>query len=277
MVFSESKLSGCGDCMNKKIVRKLLVAVIPMLMVSCASKAPEVSLFPEFDVAEIDSLTKISDSLSRATSSQLTVVNGALLTTRQEITEIKEMQDNMSPGRIEELEVQLVLLVEAFKDLYATVAAIKVMPQIRYAPVKAKRAKGFVVSTSTAMYNSDEYELYSRALESYRKKFYAESRQLLIAQTEKFPKGRLIDRAYYWIGETHFSEKEYSLAITSFEKVANFSGGSKDDDALYKQALAYYRLGENDMSRELFKKLIARFPGSEYVKRSKVYINKAAL
>ncbi len=263
--------------MSKKVALKLLVMAIVISMVSCAKTVPEVSLFPEYNIEEIDSVSKVSDSLSRATESQLAVVNGALLTTRQEMTEMREVQDDMSPARLEEMEVQLALLAEAFKDLYATVAAIKVLPQIKYAPVKAKRPKGFVVSSSTAMFDGEEYEIYSRGMESYRKKFYVESRQLLTSLIEKYPKGRLVDRAYYWIGESYFAEKEYSIAITSFEKIADFTGGTKEDDALYKQALSYYRLGENDTARELFKKLIGRFPGSEYLDRCRTYVNKLGL
>ncbi len=263
--------------MKRRVVELGIIGLVFTLMHSCAAKTEEVSLFPEYNIAEIDSVSRTSDSLSRASSSQLSVVNSALLTTRQEIGELREEQENVSPARLEELEVQLALLTEAFKDLYATVAAIKVLPQIKYAPVEPKRPKGFVVSSSTVMYEGDEYGLYSRAMESYRKKFYLESRQIFISITEKFPKGRLVDRAYYWVGESYFAEKEYALAITAFEKVANFSGGSKEDDAVYKQALSYYKLGENDMAHELFNKLIKRYPASEYIARSKSYLDKVGL
>ncbi len=228
-------------------------------------------------MAEIDKRSIVADSLSRVTESHLTVLNGALLTTRREIADFKEEQANVSPARLEEIEVQLALLTEAFKDLYATVAAIKVLPQIKYAPVKPKRPKGFVVSTASAMFDGDEYDIYSRAMESFRNQFYLESRQLFSAQIEKFPEGRLTDRAYFWIGETYFAAKEYDHALEAFSKATNFPGSSKEDDALYKQALSYYRLGENDISRELFKKVINRYPASEYLQRAQNYLKKLSL
>lgn len=263
--------------MKRDILRSIFTLGGVLILSSCMGKSEEVSLFPEYDIAEINRQTLEADSLSRLTANQMNTLNGALLTTRQELVEFKEEQENVSPARLEELEVQLALLTEAFKDLYATVAAIKVLPQVKYKPVKPTRPKGFAVSSASAMFDGDEYDIYSRAMENFRNSFFLESRQLFSAQIEKYPEGRLVDRAHYWIGETYYSEKAYDLAVIAFAKAAKFSGSAKEDDALYKQALSYYRMGENDISRELFKTLISRYPASEYVQRCKNYLNKLGL
>lgn len=260
--------------MNK--ITLCLLSCVVFLFLGCAGKK-QVSLFPEYDIAAINTRSIEADSVSKETASQLSIVNGALLTTRQELAELQEIQDDISPARLEELEVHLALLTEAFKDMYETLEAIKVMPQVRYKKATPKRPRGTTISSTSAMFGSDEYDLYRRANEVYRNGFYLESRQLFTALIEKYPEGSLTANAAYWIGETHYAEKQYDQAVIAFENAQGYKGSSKADDALYKQALSYYRMGENDISHELFSKLIKRYPASEYVERAKQYIERLAL
>ncbi len=263
--------------MKKSALYSLILASVCSLFISCASAPEQTSLFPEYDLGEIQQQAISADSAASAAINDVAIINTALLTTRQELNALEETQADVSPARLEELELQLALLTEAFKDLYATVAAIKVLPQIRYAPVEPTRPEGFVVSTATAMFNGDEHDIFSRAMESYRKQFFLESRQLFTAMIEKFPDGRLTDRGYYWIGESFFAEEDYSQAVIYFEKVLKFESSSKADDGLYKMALSYYRSGENDIARELFQQVTMRYPASEYVPRSSEYVQRLGM
>jgi len=260
--------------MKKIPLLSLIVASFSTLFISCAGNQEQTSLFPEYDLSEIQQQAYVADSSATAAASDVAIINNALLTTRQELQALEESQADVSPARLEEIELQLVLLTEAFKDLYATVAAIKVLPQIQYAPVEAARPEGFVVSTASAMFNGDEHDIFSRAMESYRKQFFLESRQLFTAMIEKYPEGRLTDRGYYWIGESFLAEEDYTQAVIYFEKVIQLTGSPKADDALYKMAQSYYKSGENDIAHELFQQITLRYPASEYVPRATEFIRR---
>ena len=255
----------------------LIYIMVIFLLFSCAENNKKGALFPEYNISEIDNKATMADSISKATAKKLDIVNNTLLTTQKEIENLKNSNDYTSIAKIEELEVTLSLLTEAFKDLYETVSAIKVLPQIKITPKKPKRPKGFVVSDASGLFDGDEYNIYNRALENYRKEFFLQARQLFTAQLEKFPKGKLADRAQYWIGETYFAEKSFDKAIIEFQKVENYKGSTKQDDALFKIGLCYYKLNENDTAKEMFNKLIARYPASEYVKIAKEYSKKLSL
>jgi TolA-binding protein len=55
----------------------------------------------------------------------------------------------------------------------------------------------------------------------------------------------LAANAFYWIGETHYSEKSYDQAILAFEKVIkNYPGKEKAPAAMLKQAMAFKALGD---------------------------------
>lgn len=255
---------------------KIVTAIISFLLISttvgCAIKPQKAATspqkptpFPQNNLSEITEKSRQSDSLARAAASRMDIVNGALLTTRQEIADLREKQETVSPARLEELESHLVLLTEAFKDLYAIVAGLRVLPQIKYAPVKSAPPKGFKLSDAGDLILGDEQSLFQRAMEYYRTGRIGESRQLFIAQLESFPQGALAGRAAFWIGETYFYEKEYNQAISAYVSAEKHTGSTKADDALYKQAVSYVKLGENDRARELFNTLIGRYPASEYV------------
>ncbi len=260
-----------------KAVTVILSSMVISLSIGCASKPKKASLFPEYSISEINEKSQRSDSLSRTAVARMDIVNGALLTTRQEIADLREKQETVSPARLEELESHVVLLTEAFKDLYSIVAGIRVLPQIKYAPIQATPPKGFKLSDAGDLILGDEQSLFQRAMEYYRTGRIGESRQLFTAQLESFPKGALAGRAAFWIGETYFYEKEYNQAISAYASAEKHTGSTKSDDALYKQAVSYLKLGENDRARELFNTLIGRYPASEYVHYSRKQVEMLSL
>lgn len=253
---------------------KGLMGVITILIVGCAGRKDDVSLFPEYNISTMDSHSVHADSLSEFTKNELAGLNLSLLTIRQEMAQLQDFQNRISIAQMEELEIRIAILTEAFKDLHSSVLAIKELPQIEYGrPILDSVITNSQRSTS-ALLGSDEYGIYRRALEAYRTGFYVESRQLFYAVIEKYPKGRFVDHAYYWAGLTLFAEKEYRESIKAFEELEKFQGSEKQDDALFKKALAYYKLEERESSRELFQKLVSEFPASSYSERASLYIDE---
>ena len=84
----------------------------------------------------------------------------------------------------------------------------------------------------------------------------------------------LADNSQYWLAECYYSKKNFKRAIGEFEKVFNFAGTDKDDDAQLKLGLAYQSMGNIEKSREEFQRLIDYFPGSEYYPKAKEALKK---
>jgi len=178
------------------------------------------------------------------------------------------MLDDISPTRLEELEIQLAYLTEAFRDLFTQVRGIQLIPIVQQAQRTAPRPAGFAVSKASGVLGGDEYALYSRALDSFRKRFFDESRQVLRELIMNFPDGQYSDRAHFWIAESYFQQKNYSSALEYYQKTLNFAGSSKEDDAQYRIAICYLLSGENDKAFEEFTRLVQRYPASTFVPRA---------
>jgi tol-pal system protein YbgF len=113
------------------------------------------------------------------------------------------------------------------------------------------------VSTGMGDLYKDAYETYHRGdLEGGRRKFEAFLKQ--------YPNTELSDNAQFWIGETYYLKKDYEKAILEYEKaIAKYPEGDKIPAALFKQAYAFLELGDKTNARNLFKRVIEKYPQSE--------------
>jgi len=118
----------------------------------------------------------------------------------------------------------------------------------------------------------DETELYRRALDTFRRRQYAEAKALFEQIVESFPDGTYRQNAYYWTGECEYGLGRYDAATRAFRAALSLPGGAKHDDALLKLGVCYARLGRKSDARRAFKQLLERFPASEYAARAKDYL-----
>ena len=119
------------------------------------------------------------------------------------------------------------------------------------------------VSTGMGTLYKDAYETFHRGdLEGARRKFEAFLKQY--SNTE------LSDNAQFWIGETYYLKKDYERAILEYEKaVVKYPEGDKIPAALFKQALAFLELGDKTNARNLFKRVIEKYPHSDQAQIAK--------
>ncbi len=112
--------------------------------------------------------------------------------------------------------------------------------------------------------------LYLKALDSLKAGDVATAREQFSKFLEQNPKHDLAANAHYWIGETHYSEKNYEAAILSYQDVIkNYPGREKVVAAMLKQAMAFHEIKDNKSARYVLKKLIEGFPKSEEAKKAK--------
>lgn len=112
--------------------------------------------------------------------------------------------------------------------------------------------------------------MYQKALETYKAGDMPAARELFGKFVEQNPQHDLAANAHYWIGETHYSEKNFEPAILSFQDVIkNFPNSDKVPAAMFKQALAFQSINDVKSSKYVLKKLIDGYPKSEEAKKAK--------
>ena len=114
-------------------------------------------------------------------------------------------------------------------------------------------------------------ELYEKALQTIRdKQEPAAGRELMTTFLQRYPADPRAVNAAYWIGETHYAEKNYDKAVLQFEEVVHKYGDDpKVASALYKQALAFDALKDRKSARLVMKKVVERFPFAEEAKKAR--------
>ena len=105
---------------------------------------------------------------------------------------------------------------------------------------------------------------YGRAFDALKAGDYAASIAGMRDFIARHPDHPLADNAYYWLGQTHYLNRDYGQAIEAFASVGSKSPDSaKAPDALLKRGLSEVELKRIEAARRSFNDLIARYPASE--------------
>ena len=111
---------------------------------------------------------------------------------------------------------------------------------------------------------------YMKGLETFKAGDMAAARSIFTKFLEQYPKHDLVANAHYWVGETHYSEKEYEQAILAFQEVIkNFPQKDKVPAAMLKQSLSFKAIKDNKSTKFVLKKLVEGFPKSEEAKKAR--------
>ncbi len=254
---------------------KVMIAVITAgLLIGCGSSLNQLeseTLLPEIDVVQVKEYSEEALKLAQEAKIDVQMMTTKLTDIDHRLIVLSEEVSSVSLAKIEELENRLSLLIEAFKDLHEQMAAIEILPQIRVGKRKSKSAV-FSPSDAATLVTSSEYDHYQNALRTFDKRTYAKSLEMFNDLIKKFPEGEYKDKAQYWIGECYYAKGDYPNAVAAFNKVFDYKKTSKADDAQLKLGLSYLRMGKNGMAGDEFKRLINRYPGSEYVPRAEKYL-----
>ncbi len=104
-------------------------------------------------------------------------------------------------------------------------------------------------------------DLYSKALDAYRRGEIKEARELFNTFLAKYPEDELSDNALFWLGETYYVEGRYPEAIVRYQKVlVRYPNGDKVPSALLKLGFAQLKLGNRIDAKVTFEKLIKNYP-----------------
>ncbi len=112
--------------------------------------------------------------------------------------------------------------------------------------------------------------MYKDANEAFQKGDVEGARKKFEALLKQYPNTELSGNAQFWIGETYYQKRDFERAILEYEKaITKYPEGSKIPAALFKQALAFLELGDKTNARNLFKRVIDRFPHSDQAEMAK--------
>jgi TolA-binding protein len=113
--------------------------------------------------------------------------------------------------------------------------------------------------------NLTEYGLYEAALGAYNGNRYDEALALFsrIVTTGRPPE--LVPNAYYWMGESLYSEKRYAESMPYFEYVVRVGPQFKRDMAMYKLSRAELHLGNKQGGNMWYERLRAEYPKSSHI------------
>lgn len=106
--------------------------------------------------------------------------------------------------------------------------------------------------------------LYDQGMTLVRAEKGEEGRALLNQFLETDPQSALVPNAIYWIGESHYLDKNYPQAILTFKDVTRrFPKHHKAAAALLKIAMCYQMMGEKDNATLYLRALLKEHPKSE--------------
>lgn len=108
---------------------------------------------------------------------------------------------------------------------------------------------------------------YESALNAYNRKNFKTAAKGFSDFLQKHPQGALAPNARYWLGECHYSLKEYDEAIIAFKDVAGkYPTHNKAAASLLKLGYSYANMGDSQNARFYLQLLLDDFPGSEPAK-----------
>jgi tol-pal system protein YbgF len=245
-----------------------------MFLIGCAASKQQMNneaLLPEIDVIQVKEQSDEALKLAQEAKLDVEVVTNKLTETDNRLILLSEEVSSVSIAKIEEIENRLSLLVEAYKDLQAQVTAIEAQP-LR-APVKKKPAVAtFSPSSAAPLLGSGEYDIYQNALRTFNSRSYDKAIAMFTDLIKQYPEGEYADNARFWIGECYYALGDYASGVASFTHVFDFKNSAKADDAQFKIGLSYLKMGQPAMAKDELKKLIDRYPASEYVERAQKYL-----
>jgi len=260
-----------------KKIKLLLSGLAIALLGGCAGSVQQIhneALLPEIDVIQVKENSDEALKLAQEAKLEVNVLSTKITELDNKIILLSEEISSVSAAKIEELENRLALLVEAYKDLHAQLKAIEAMP-LRVSQKNPKSTPAtFSPASAISLVNSPEYELYQQALQIFNKRQYEEAVALFNDQLKHYPSGQYAANAYYWIGECYYAISDFTSAISTFRKVLTFKHSQKIDDAQNKIALSYLKMGQSEEAKTEFKKLVERYPASEFVPRAKQYLKE---
>jgi tol-pal system protein YbgF len=111
--------------------------------------------------------------------------------------------------------------------------------------------------------NGDPNLLYQWGMDALRTKQYKSAVAAFQAILDRHEEHDLADNSLYWLGEVHYDQNQYGLALSTFQGVLKrYPLGNKVPDAMVKVGLCFKNLGKDHHAKEILEQVITIYPTS---------------
>jgi len=266
---------------------RVLAAVAIIVSAAAAAAAPKArrgsaeseAILPQIDVIQVKESADEALRVSREIKREVEALNARIAKLDNRLLLLSEEVANFSHAKVEEIEGRYTLLTEAYKDMYVKIQALedfversRPKPQPAHKPVVNNATFTPASAAGDPLLASPEYDLYQSGLRLFNGRSYDRAAKVFEECLAKFPDGAYKDNAQYWIGECLYQQAKMDAAIEAYQKVFAYPNSPKADAAQFKIALALQKTGQTERARAEFRKLIERYPASDYVERAKKYV-----
>lgn len=126
-----------------------------------------------------------------------------------------------------------------------------------------------------AIASTAEQTAYDAAFELLGQSKYTEAISAFDQQLKAFPNGPLADDAQYWIGESHYVNRDLEAALMAFEQVTEtYASSNRYPEALLKIGYLHDELGRSDVAKQVLNKVIQQYPGSRMASSAEARLNQ---
>jgi tol-pal system protein YbgF len=252
-------------------VRHSALLAVLLLAAGCVSTGDIELLHREItDVGKrVDDLARQSSDKDdlKAMSAQLATQNSQLLKSNADIqVELRELRD-----QIEALQASLEVTSQRLEAVSNELAASRERAALAVpstttpgAPGAAAAAGAAAGAAAATARPSEPAILYGSAYEDYLRGSFDLAIQGFRDYVQRYPATDLTDNALYWIGECHYSKREFKPAIDAFTELLNgFRTSDKAAPALLKKGLAYLELGDKSQAVINLQYVLYEHPGTK--------------
>jgi tol-pal system protein YbgF len=194
--------------------------------------------------ALVDRLSKVEDRGALLTlASQLEALRGDLARVR---------------GQLEVMQNQLENADRRQKDLYVDIdARLRKLEQAREQAAAGDKAAADGAALAA------ETKVYEAALNQFKLGSYALAISGFQGFLITYPQSKLAPSAQYWIGNSHFAQRDYKQAVAAQQKVLQaWPDDPKAPDAMLNIASSQEALGDRRGAQKTLEALLARYPES---------------
>ncbi|MCX7552427.1 tol-pal system protein YbgF [Marinicella sp. S1101] len=117
-------------------------------------------------------------------------------------------------------------------------------------------------------------QAYQNAFSQLKAGRFNESARLFEDFIQANPNHELTDNSYYWLGESYYVTRNYPLALSAFQTLANeFPLSSKLADSLLKIGYTYHELEDFQQAQQALNKVVESFPNESVARLAQNRLN----
>jgi len=112
-------------------------------------------------------------------------------------------------------------------------------------------------------------ELYDQGIAGIRNHDVEGALKAFNSLIKNYPKDSHVPASYYWLGECHFSDKNYYAAAEAFMNALKYKDNSKRSAGMLMLGMCYEKLNQDDKAIKQYEELIKDYPEGEYTDTAK--------